>query len=56
VNNLYIQRGELCWAELGGFWSDAGTFESLFRANAYWAQKTTVRCCEDFTRYFQSDR
>ena len=56
VNNLYIQRGELCWAELGGFWSDAGTFESLFRANAYWAQKTTGRCCEDFTRYFQSDR
>lgn len=39
INNLYIKQGELKWAELKGFWTDAGTFESLFRANAYWAQK-----------------
>jgi len=39
VNNRYIQEGRLRWAELEGFWSDAGTFESLFRSSAYWAQK-----------------
>ena len=49
VNNAYIQRGQLRWAELNGFWSDAGTFESLFRTNAYWAQKITQRPCEDFS-------
>ena len=52
VNNKYIQEGSLTWAELNGFWSDAGTFESLYRSNAYWAQKVTGRPCEDFTRYF----
>jgi glucose-1-phosphate thymidylyltransferase len=39
VNNEYLKRGELSWFELKGFWSDAGTFESLFRSNAYWAKK-----------------
>jgi glucose-1-phosphate thymidylyltransferase len=39
VNNRYIQDGELRWVELDGFWSDAGTFESLFRSSAYWARK-----------------
>ncbi len=39
VNNCYIREGTLRWTELDGFWSDAGTFESLFRANAYWAGK-----------------
>lgn len=39
VNNLYIKHGKLSWEELPGFWSDAGTFEALFRANRYWAQK-----------------
>jgi glucose-1-phosphate thymidylyltransferase len=39
VNNLYIKRGEMFWSELGGFWSDAGTFRSLYHANRYWAEK-----------------
>jgi len=39
VNNLYIQEGTLQWVELRGFWQDAGTFESLFRVNVYWAKK-----------------
>lgn len=39
VNNLYIKEGKLEHAELKGFWSDAGTFESLFRTNAFWANK-----------------
>jgi len=47
VNNRYIADGLLRWAELQGFWTDAGTCESLFRANAYWAQKATGRSCED---------
>ena len=39
VNNLYLKDGELKWAELKGFWSDAGTPESLYRTNEYWARK-----------------
>lgn len=52
VNNAYIQAGLLRWARLDGFWSDAGTVESLFHANAYWAQKLTGAACEDFASYF----
>ncbi len=32
VNNHYIRRGEMTWGELGGWWTDAGTFESLLHA------------------------
>lgn len=39
LNNAYIKEGKLSWATLDGFWSDAGTFESLYRTNAYWAKK-----------------
>lgn len=33
VNNHYIGRGEMTWNELDGWWTDAGTFESLLRAS-----------------------
>lgn len=33
VNNAYIDRNELTWNELEGWWSDAGTFESLLYAS-----------------------
>lgn len=33
VNNAYIERGEMTWDELAGWWSDAGTFESLLHAS-----------------------
>ena len=33
VNNHYISRGEMTWGELEGWWTDAGTFESLLRAS-----------------------
>jgi glucose-1-phosphate thymidylyltransferase len=33
VNNAYIDRGEMTWDELEGWWSDAGTFESLLNAS-----------------------
>jgi glucose-1-phosphate thymidylyltransferase len=32
VNNHYINRGEMTWNELEGWWTDAGTFESLLHA------------------------
>jgi glucose-1-phosphate thymidylyltransferase len=33
VNNRYIERGTMTWDILEGWWTDAGTFESLLRAN-----------------------
>ena len=33
VNNAYIERGAMTWEELDGWWTDAGTFESLLRAS-----------------------
>jgi glucose-1-phosphate thymidylyltransferase len=38
VNNDYIERGEMRWAELKGWWTDAGTFESLLRASTLVAE------------------
>jgi glucose-1-phosphate thymidylyltransferase len=39
VNNFYIKNGNLTWAELNGYWLDAGTFDTLLLANAYWGKK-----------------
>lgn len=39
VNNIYINKGKMYWSELEGFWSDAGTFKSLYISNRYWAEK-----------------
>ena len=33
VNNAYIERNEMTWDELEGWWTDAGTFESLLYAS-----------------------
>ncbi|MBI2688146.1 MAG: NTP transferase domain-containing protein [Acidobacteria bacterium] len=33
VNNAYIAEGTMTFAHLDGWWTDAGTFESLLRAN-----------------------
>jgi glucose-1-phosphate thymidylyltransferase len=33
VNNAYIAEGSMTFAQLDGWWTDAGTFESLLRAN-----------------------
>ncbi|MDQ3753613.1 MAG: sugar phosphate nucleotidyltransferase, partial [Acidobacteriota bacterium] len=38
VNNAYIERGEMTWDELDGWWTDAGTFESLLHASQLVAQ------------------
>lgn len=33
VNNMYLERGQLEWSLLEGWWTDAGTFPSLLRAS-----------------------
>jgi len=38
VNNFYVDEGTLTWEALDGWWTDAGTFESLLRANNLVAQ------------------
>jgi len=43
VNNFYIKEGKLKWEELKGWWLDAGTFETLFLANKYWAAKKGIK-------------
>ena len=38
VNNFYIDEGKLSYEILDGWWTDAGTFESLLRANTLVAE------------------
>jgi glucose-1-phosphate thymidylyltransferase len=38
VNNQYLAEGSLTWSILEGWWTDAGTFESLLRATNLVAQ------------------
>ena len=33
VNNFYVEEGSLTYEVLDGWWTDAGTFDSLLRAN-----------------------
>lgn len=40
INNEYLKMGELSVEILDGIWEDAGTFDSLLRANNYWAEKS----------------
>ncbi len=39
VNNTYLKRKQLYYDILDGWWTDAGTFESLLRANNLMAKK-----------------
>jgi len=43
VNNFYIKEGKMSWANLSGFWSDAGTFDSLHHSSSYWARKNQLK-------------
>lgn len=43
VNNWYLKRGSLEHDILQGYWTDAGTFESLYRANSLVARKEGCR-------------
>lgn len=38
VNNFYIKQGQMTFEKLNGWWTDAGTFPSWFRANKLVAQ------------------
>lgn len=42
LNSLYAKDSTLYWAELNGFWSDAGTFASMHQASSHWATKDGV--------------
>jgi glucose-1-phosphate thymidylyltransferase len=39
VNNVYIHEGRMTYEVLEGWWTDAGTFESLYHANSLVAEK-----------------
>jgi glucose-1-phosphate thymidylyltransferase len=39
LHNKYLSLGELTVTPINCTWEDAGTFDSLFRANLYWAEK-----------------
>lgn len=39
VNNMYIKKGQLEYSKLDGWWTDAGTFDSLLRASTLVAEK-----------------
>ena len=49
VNNAYIARNQMTWEELEGWWTDAGTFESLLHASQLVAEtganKLTTSAC-----------
>jgi len=40
VNNAYIESGDISWDILDGWWTDAGTFDSLLKASNLVAQST----------------
>ncbi|HLE49749.1 MAG TPA: sugar phosphate nucleotidyltransferase [Patescibacteria group bacterium] len=42
VQNEYIKAGKMRWENLTGYWTDAGKFETMFAANAYWAKKKGI--------------
>ena len=41
MNNLYLEEGTLTYEVLEGWWTDAGTFDSLLRANNLVAEAGT---------------
>jgi glucose-1-phosphate thymidylyltransferase len=41
VNNAYIVAGDMTWDVIDGWWTDAGTFDSLLRASNLVAERET---------------
>ena len=39
VNNMYLEKGQLEYSKLDGWWTDAGTFDSLLKASQLVAEK-----------------
>ncbi|MBI2498660.1 NTP transferase domain-containing protein [Candidatus Woesearchaeota archaeon] len=50
VNNAYVTRGEMQFDFVDGYWTDAGTFESLLRANMLAAGQTLEKILRDLQR------
>jgi len=55
VNNWYLGRGELACEVLDGWWTDAGTFESLHRAGNLVAETGANRAGGPATRVLGAD-
>jgi glucose-1-phosphate thymidylyltransferase len=45
VNNAYIETGDLSWDVIDGWWTDAGTFDSLLRASNLVAEMRQRESC-----------
>ena len=41
ILNAYLKSGELHFSDVKGFWSDAGTFDSLFKAASFFKKKVS---------------
>jgi len=39
LQNKYIKAGKMKWELLDGFWTDAGSFDTLLTAGVFWASK-----------------
>ncbi len=39
VNNIYLKKGQLEYSKMDGWWTDAGTFDSLLHASCLVAEK-----------------
>lgn len=53
VNNAYIESGDLSWDVIEGWWTDAGTFESLLKASQLIAElKASVQ--DDLNKWADS--
>jgi len=56
VNNFYIEEGKLTYEILDGWWTDAGTFESLLRANTLVAETGANKFARTAEEQFATDR
>lgn len=43
VNNAYVKRNSMTYNILNGFWTDAGTFESLYKATELVREKSSIK-------------
>jgi glucose-1-phosphate thymidylyltransferase len=56
VNNFYIEEGKLTYEILDGWWTDAGTFESLLRANTLVAETGANKLSRSAEEQFATNR
>ena len=47
VNNMYISKGQLAYSTLDGWWTDAGTFDSLLKAGQLVAERENAKKAEE---------